>query len=192
VQISLSSISAGAMTAAVTLGSAMQSIGAGAVAAAQSLPAVAAGGAQALAQGASVATTVLPQSVPAAVDAGARGASMLSQNLTLVEKPVAAAASGISRSSLLLRTANFLRTALPIVTIGASALSGAHIVSTQGGGALLTTKQGRGALLGAVGGVCLLIPTPVTQLAAAASLGAVAANEFGAFNRFDAHALPSV
>lgn len=183
-QLSWSSISAGAMTAAVSLGSTMQSIGAGAAAAAHSLPAVAAGGAQAVAASAQTAAAALPGALPSVAHA-ANGTSALAADMAMLEKPVKAAAVGVQRSSTLMRTAGFLTKALPIVTIGASALSGAWTVQKRGAEGLVHSKQGRGAVLGAIGGTLLLIPTPVTQVAAAGVLGVTAANEFGALDRLD-------
>ncbi|MCW2962093.1 MAG: hypothetical protein JWM90_2480 [Thermoleophilia bacterium] len=164
------------MAAAVSVGSAAQALGASALHAAQAVPAmvpqVVGGGAQ-------------------VVTAGAQGTAQLASNLALVEKPIKAVAAGVQRSSLLLGTANFLSKALPIVTIGAGAFAGASIVQSQGADALITSKQGRGAVLGTVGGVLLLVPTPATQLAAAGVLGAVAANQFDAFERLDRPAKPA-
>ena len=100
-------------------------------------------------------------------------------------------AAAVPRSSLLLRTAGLLSRTLPLVAIGASTLAGAKIVSDRGAQALLTTKDGRGAMLGAMGGALLLVPTPVTQLAAAGVLGAVAVNQFGGMSRLDEPTPPS-
>jgi hypothetical protein len=162
-ELSWSSLTTGAMAAAVSMGTAAQALGAGAV----------------------HAVSVLPAAIPQAVNVGAQGTAQLASNLALVEKPVKAAAEGVQRSSVLLRTASFLSKALPVVTIGAGAFAGASIAQKDGTDALLHTKQGRGAVLGTVGGALLLVPTPVTQIAAAGVLGAVAANEFGAFGGLD-------
>jgi hypothetical protein len=202
-QLSLSSISAGAMTAAVSLGSFVQSVGASAALAAQTLPSVAAGGLQAMGQGAATAaaqvgtvtttaaaqaTTAvasIPQALPGAVNAGAATTAKLASDLALVEKPAKAIATAVPKASLLMRTAGFLSKALPIVTIGAGTLAGARIVNDQGVQALVTTKDGRGAMLGTIGGALLLVPHPASQLAAAGMLGAVAVNQFGGMDRLD-------
>ena len=191
--ISWSSVSAGAMTAAVSLGTTLQQLGASATAAAQT---VTAGGLQAMSQGAATAAnqatvaattaaTNAAATLPQAVNTAAATTAKLGSDLSLVEKPAKAMATAIPKSSLLLRTAGFLSKALPIVTIGASALSGARIVNDGGAQALVTTKDGRGAVLGAVGGALLLVPHPATQLAAAGVLGAVAVNQFGGMHRLD-------
>ena len=191
--ISWSSVSAGAMTAAVSLGTTLQQFGASATMAAQT---VTAGGLQAISQGAAAATT---QATTAATTAAANAAATLPQtvntaavttaklgsDLSFVEKPAKAMATAIPKSSMLMRTAGFLSKALPIVTIGASALSGARIVNDGGTQALVTTKEGRGAVLGAVGGALLLVPHPAAQLGAAGVLGAVAVNQFGGMHRLD-------
>ena len=183
-KLSLSSISAGAMTAAVSLGSSVQAVGASASSALQALPTVAAGGAQAIAQGASSAAAALPSSLPS-INAGAASTASLAKDLSFVEKPAKAIAAGIPRSTLLTRTAGFLSKALPVVTIGASALAGARIIDESGPEALLRTKDGRGAVLGAIGGALMLVPHPATQLAAAGVLGTMAANQFGGLDRLD-------
>lgn len=180
--ISLSSIAAGTMTAAVSLGSSLQAIGAGAAAAAQTLPTVTAGGVQAMGQ---AVTTTLPQALPGSVGAGAAATSRLATDLSLVEKPTKAIATAMPKAGVLVRTAGFLSKALPIVAIGAGALSGARIVSDEGAQALVTTKDGRGAVLSTVGGALLLVPTPATQLAAAGMLAAVAVNQFGGMDGLD-------
>lgn len=191
--ISWSSISAGTMTAAVSLGTTLQQLGASASAAAQT---VTAGGLQAMSHGAATAanqatlaaTTAASNAaatLPQAVDTAAVTTAKLGSDLSLVAKPATAMATAIPRSSLLMRTAGFLSKALPIVTIGASALSGARIVNDRGAQALINTKDGRGAVLGAVGGALLLVPHPATQLAAAGVLGAVAVNQFGGMHRLD-------
>ena len=181
------------MTAAVTLGSAAQTLGAGAVGAVQALPTVAGAGAHAIASGASAAAQALPTlpaALPAVVDTGVAGSTALVNDLGIVDKSVQAAAKGVPRSSAVLRAAGFLRVALPAVTMGASALAGAQVVKEAGVDGLLYSKRGRGAVLGAVGGAFLLIPHPVSQFAAAGVLGTVAVNEFGGLERFD-RALPA-
>ena len=191
--ISWTSISAGAMTAAVSLGSTVQSLSASASAAAQviplataqALPSVTAGGLQAIAHGATNVATSASAALPGAVNAGAASTAQFANHLALVEKPAKAIAAGIPRSSVLLRTAGFLSKALPIVTIGAGTLAGVRIVGDQGVDALVNTKEGRGAVLGTLGGVMLLVPHPATQIAAAGALGALAANQFGAFDRLN-------
>lgn len=160
------------MTAAVSLGSSVQSMG---TAAAAALPNVTAGGLQA------AAATALPQTVGSATAA----TSQLATNLGVVEKPARAFAAAAPRLTTLQRTVGFLSKALPIVTIGASALSGAQIVNEHGADALVNTKQGRGAVLGALGGALMLVPHPATQVAAAGVLGAVAANHFGGLDRLN-------
>lgn len=170
------------MTAAVSLGSTVQTMSA---AAAQALPSVAAGGMQAMSAGASTAAANLPHALPQAVNVGATGSAQLATDLAVVKKPADAIAAAVPRSSLLMRTVGFLGKALPLVTIGASALSGAQIVDRHGAQALVTTKDGRGAVLGALGGAMLLVPHPASQLAAAGVLGAVAANHFGGLDRLD-------
>jgi hypothetical protein len=191
-QLSLSSISAGAMTAAMSLGSFVQSVGASAAVAAQTLPSVAAGGLQAVGHGASsaaaqatAAVASIPQALPGAVNAGAATTARLASDLALVEKPTKAIAAAVPRASVLMRTAGFLSKTLPIVTIGAGTLAGARIVNDHGMQALVTTKDGRGAVLGTIGGALLLVPHPVSQLAAAGMLGAVAVNHFGGMDRLD-------
>ncbi|MBC7460385.1 MAG: hypothetical protein H7287_03385 [Thermoleophilia bacterium] len=154
-------ISAAATTAAVSFGSAANAIGGGAAGAMASVASQVGTGAGAI--------------------AGAT--SQVHANLALVEKPVSAAARGIGRSSMLLRASTVLSRALPVVAIGASTLSGASIVEEHGASALFTSRQGRSAVLGALGGSLLLVPTPVTQVAAAAALGALAVNEFGGMDR---------
>ncbi|MCW2927613.1 MAG: hypothetical protein JWM86_1581 [Thermoleophilia bacterium] len=184
-QLSWSSISAGATAAAVSLGSSVQALGATAAASVHALPTVVGGGVQAMSQGATAAASALPASMPQAVQAGATGSAQLASDLAVVEKPAKAIAAGLPRSTVLLRTASFLSKALPLVAIGASTLSGARIVHDQGPDALLNTKQGRGAVLGAMGGVLLLVPHPAGQLAAAGVLGVTAANHFDGLRRFD-------
>jgi hypothetical protein len=188
--VSWSSISAGAMTAAVSLGSSVQALGAGAAAAASTLPTVTAGGMQALSHTATAAASTLPVALPQAVNAGAVSTAQLADNLGVIEKPAKAIANGIPKSSVLLRTAAFLSKALPVVTIGASALAGGAIVNDQGTQALLTTKDGRGAVLGALGGSLLLVPVPGAQLAAAGVLGLTAVNHFGGLDRLDTAHVP--
>lgn len=160
--VSWSSISASAMAATMSLGQAAQGLTATAVTA-----------------------------LPSTVHAGAATTAHLAQNLALVEKPVKAAAAGVQRSTALLKFAAGLSKVLPVVTITASTLNGARIVDKSGNDALLRTKEGRGAVLGAVGGALLLVPTPVTQVAAAGVLATLAANEFGAMRRFDADQSPT-
>jgi hypothetical protein len=177
--VSWSSISAGAMTAAVSLGSSVQALGAGA-----------AGGMQALSHTATAAAATLPAALPQAVNAGAVSTAQLADNLGQIEKPAKAMANGIPKSTLLMRSAAFLSKALPIITIGASTLAGGAIVNDQGAHALLTTKDGRGAVLGALGGSLLLVPLPGAQLAAAGVLGLTAANHFGGLDRLDTVHVP--
>jgi hypothetical protein len=185
VNVSLSSIAQGAMTAAVSVGSSLQAIGStAAAAAAQAMPVVSAGGAQVVGQGASAVVASIPQALPASVQAGATTSARLAADLAAVEKPAKAMASA-TRASLFVRTAGFLSKALPVVTIGAGVLAGAKIVDERGPRALLTSKDGRGAALSAVGGALLLVPHPATQLAAAGVLAGVAVNQFGGLDRFD-------
>jgi hypothetical protein len=180
--ISMSSISQGAMTAAVTVGSALQSFGHGVAAVASTTAANVA--TSATATTANLVATV-PATMPTAVAGGAVGTAQLADSMALVEKPARAVATAIPKSTWLTRTAGFLSKALPIVTIGAGALAGARIVDDKGAQALLTTKDGRGAVLSTVGGALLLVPTPVTQLAAAGVLAGVAVNQFGGLDRLD-------
>lgn len=154
--ISWESLSAGAMTAAVSLGSTVESMG-------------------------SAAAQALPRSVGAA----AATSRTLAEGATVVGKPVAALKAAAPQASMLTRTAGFLVKALPIVTIGASALSGWQVVTRRGPEALVNTKQGRGAVLGAAGGALMLVPHPATQLAAAGMLGATAVNHFGGMDRLN-------
>lgn len=179
--LSLQSISAGAMTAAVSLGSSMQAFSAQASSAMAVLPQVTAGGMQALSQGASTAAATLPTTV----HASAASASTLAGGLGAMKDTGLAISRGIPKATLAARTAGVLGRVLPIVTIGASSLAGARIVADEGADALVNTKAGRAAALGAMGGTLLLIPTPGTQLAAAGVLGAVAANQFGGLDRLD-------
>lgn len=178
--VSWSSISAGAMTAAVSLGSSVQAMVAPA---AQVTAQVTAGGLQAATQQAaavaSTAATTAATALPQTAGAASVATSQMADGIAVVEKPVKAIATAAPRASFLVRTAGFVSKTLPIVTIGASALAGAQIVNDKGAQALVTTKEGRGAVLGAVGGGLLLVPTPATQLAAAGVLGAVAVNYFG-------------
>jgi hypothetical protein len=195
--VNLSSISAGAMTAAVSIGSSLQAIGAGATAAAQTalpaaLPAMGGGSVQALGSGvvaatsqAATAAAAIPQALPGSVHAGAATTAQLARDLAVVEKPTRAMAAAMPKAGVLVRTAGFLSRALPIVTIGAGALAGARIVEDHGAAALITHKQGRGAVLSTLGGALLLVPTPATQLAAAGVLAAVAVNQFGGMDRLD-------
>lgn len=176
--LSLSTISAGAMTTAMSIGTAVHQIGLGAM---QALPTVTSGGAQAIASGANAAAQTLPQSVAA----GATGTAQLASDLAVVEKPASTMAGLARRNVLLVRGAAMLSRVLPVVAVGASALSGARIVDERGSGALLTSKDGRGAVLGALGGALLLVPTPATQLAAAGVLAAVAVNHFDGMRRLD-------
>lgn len=133
------------------------------------------------------ASATLPAALPP-VQVGAAGTAQLAQNLALVEKPVKAAAAGVQRNQALLRAAGFLAKALPVATVTASALNGARIVDQTGTSAsLVRTKAGRGAVLGAVGGALLLVPTPVTQVAAAGVLAGLAVNEFGGMSKLDAN-----
>ena len=176
-EITWHDISAGAMTAAVSMGSAASAIGGGAV---TTVSAAAAHVGNAAGAAAGAALHLVPNAVPAAIQAGATGtAAQVVKDLGLVEKPMAAAARGVQGSSMLVRAAGVLSRTLPIVAIGASSLSGASIVQHQGADALFTSKQGRSAVLGAVGGTLLLVPTPATQVAAAVTLGTLAVNEFG-------------
>lgn len=176
--LSLQSISAAAMTAAVSLGSTFDALG-------TSASTVVAGGAQSLAQGANTVAATLPTTV----QAGAASTAHLAADLGVIKDPALAMSRAVPRATPLVRVAGFLGKALPVLTIGTSALVGARIVADEGPGALVTSKQGRGAALGAVGGTLLLIPTPATQLAAAGVLGAVAANQFGGLDGLD-HARP--
>ena len=148
------------MTAAVSLGSTLQTVGSGAASAAASV-------------------------LPATAAAGAAGTTQLAQNIALVEKPMAAAAQGVKSAPLLTRFAWFLGKALPVTTIVASTLSGAQIVQTHGFDALLETKKGRGAVLGAAGGSLLLLPFPPAKLAAAGVLGMVAVNQLDGMHALD-------
>jgi len=175
--LSFRDISAGAMAAAVSLGTAATAIGGGAAGAV----ATAAGQMGTLA--ASTATAVGANVAHVGAGAVAGATSQMHSQLALVEKPISAAAKGIQRSSMLTRTAAVLSRALPLVAIGASTLSGVGVMQEQGTSALYTSRQGRSAVLGAVGGSLLLVPTPVTQVAAAVTLGALAANEFGGMDR---------
>lgn len=165
-EISWSSLSAGAMTAAVSLGSTLHTVGSGA---------------------ASVAASALPAApaMPQTLAAGAAGTTQLAQHLAMVEKPVAAAAQGARSVSTLARVAGFLGKALPVVTIAASVMSGAQIVQKHGFDALIETKKGRGAVLGAVGGSLLLLPFPPAKLAAAGMLGLTAANQLDGLHALD-------
>jgi hypothetical protein len=187
--LSLSSISAGAMAAAVSLGSSLQSLGATAATAAQALPSAAAANVQAMGQavttGAGQVATTLPRALPGTIGAGAAATSQLATDLSLVEKPTKAIATAIPKAGVLVRTAGFLSKALPIVSIGAGALSGARIVTDEGARALVTTKDGRAAVLSTLGGALLLVPVPATQLAAAGVLAAVAVNQFGGMDGLD-------
>ncbi|MCW2949001.1 MAG: hypothetical protein JWN41_14 [Thermoleophilia bacterium] len=158
--LSLNDISATAHSAATSLSAAATAVGGGAVGAVTS----AAG---------SLGTV-------------ASATSQIQHNLALVEKPVVAAAKGIGRSTMLVRTAAVLSKSLPWVAIGASTISGASVAQQHGAGALFSSRQGRSAVLGAVGGTLLLVPTPVTQVAAAATLGALAVNEFGGLDAIGA------
>lgn len=189
--LSLSSISAGAMTAAVSMGSTLQHMGASATAAAQSLPATAAvslpnvaaaPAVQAMGQGmaANAAATAanLQQVLPANAHAAAASTARLATDIAMVEKPTRVIATATNTPTLV-RVAGFLSKALPVVTIGVSTLSGAKVAAEHGPQGLLTRKEGRGAVLGAVGGALLLVPLPVTQLAAAGVLAATAVNHFG-------------
>lgn len=185
-KLSWSSISAGATAAAVSLGSSVQTFSASAAASMHALPTVVGGGVQAMSQGASAAASSLPAAMPNAVQAGAAGSAKLAADLAIVERPAKAIAAGMPQSTVLLRTASFLSKALPVVAIGASAMSGARIVHDHGPDALMNTKQGRSAVLGAMGGALLLVPHPATQLAAAGVLGITAANHFDGLKRFDA------
>lgn len=174
-EISLQSISAGAMTAAVSLGSTLQAASA---TAAQALPAVAANGAQTV-------SSVAAAGGGQVVNAGAATTAKLATDLAVVEKPAKALAGAAPKASMITRVAGVVAKALPVVTIGASALSGAQIVQRDGADALVNTKEGRGAVLGALGGALMLVPNPVTQIGAAAVLGAVAVNYFGGMDRLD-------
>lgn len=120
----------------------------------------------------------------AAIDTGAAASSTAARNLGLVQRPVAAAASGLKVSPLT-TAARLIGRTLTIAVIGASAMQGAKIVSAGGPRALINTREGRGALFGAVGGTLVLVPTPVTQLGGAAMFALLAANEFGMLKRFD-------
>lgn len=170
------------MTAAVSLGSSVQSMG---VAAAQALPAVTAGGLHAAGTSAASVASTAVANLPAAIPTAAAGSAQLAADMSVVEKPAKAIAAAVPRASMLVRTTGFLVKALPIVTISASALAGWQIVNARGAQALVTTKEGRGAVLGAAGGAMMLVPHPAGQLAAAGMLGAVAVNHFGGMNRLD-------
>lgn len=206
--LSLTSISTAAMTAAVSMGSTLQHVGASATAAAQALPAAAAAslpsvaaapGVQALGQGvaanaaavgqgvaanAAATAATLQQAMPANAHAAAASTARLATDLSMVEKPTKAIAAA-TRTPTLVRVAGFLSKALPVVTIGVSTLSGARVVADHGPQGLLTRKEGRGAVLGAVGGALLLVPLPATQLAAAGILAATAVNHFGGMDGLD-------
>ncbi|MCB0879431.1 MAG: hypothetical protein KDC46_10705 [Thermoleophilia bacterium] len=194
--LSLSTISQGAMTAAVTLGSTLQSLGTGVATAASTAAATAATTATTAATTATTAATSVTaaaatvtaggvQALPATVQAGATGSAQLANNLALIEKPAKAMATAAPRVSTLGRVAGFLGKALPLVTIGAGVMAGATIVDEQGVGALVTSKDGRGAMLGTLGGALLLVPHPATQIAAAGVLAGVAVNQFGGLDRLD-------
>jgi hypothetical protein len=164
-------ISIGAMTAATAFGSAASAVGGGAVGA--------------VATAATTMGTVASQVGASVAHVGVVASATSQMQHDLVQQPVAAAAKGIGRSSLLARTASVLSKTLPWVAIGASTLSAASVVQQHGAEALFTSRQGRAAVLGAVGGALLLVPTPFTQIAAAATLGALAVNEFGGMDGID-------
>jgi hypothetical protein len=111
-------------------------------------------------------------------------ATAVHSSLEAVKKPLEAAAGG-TRMSGLQRAVSVLGKSLAGVVVVTSALQGARIVSGGGPAALLETKQGRAAVLGATGGALALTPVPPLQLAGAVVLAGAAANEFGAFDRFD-------
>lgn len=119
-----------------------------------------------------------------AIDTGITYSQQTSHTLGLVNQPLSAAARGVKFTPLQ-ATARFLSKALPIVTIGAGALVGAQILDQRGGGALLHSRDGRAAALGVVGGTMLLIPTPVTEVAAAGVLTLSVANELGGLRFLD-------
>lgn len=189
--INWSSISAGAMTAGVSLGHAVQSLGA---AAATTLPAMTAPAVDAISTSAETAARTLPAASAQAMTvsaqavnsgAAATATSKLATDIAVVEKPAKAIAAAAPNASVVSRAIGFLSKALPVVTIGASALAGAQIVQQHGAQGLVTRKEGRGAVLGAIGGGLLLVPHPVTQLAAAGVLGATAVNHFGGMDRLN-------
>lgn len=169
-QLSPSTISNAALTAATSVGalvaSQAQVVGA----------AVSAAGAAAVPHVSAVAPHVVTATMTGVPDAA--------KGLALVEKPVSVAAKS-AQISPLMRFASGLSKVLPWVTIGASAAVGAQSIKTGGTESLVNTKDGRGAVLGVLGGALLLIPTPVTQIGAAAALAGAAANQFGVFKQLD-------
>lgn len=115
--------------------------------------------------------------LPASVAAGASASQAAAANLTLLEKPVTAAAK---QASPLVGVAKVLARGAGVAAVTASTLTGYNLVRKAGVDALWETKQGRGAVLGATGGVALLVPGG--GLVAAGALGATALNEFGALD----------
>jgi hypothetical protein len=118
------------------------------------------------------------------IDRGLTYTQDTGRTLSMVNQPVSAAARGIKLSPLQ-TTAKFLGKALPMVTVGASALIGAKIIDERGSKALLYSKDGRAAALGALGGSLMLMPTGATQVGAAGVLALGVANELGAFKHWD-------
>ena len=119
----------------------------------------------------------------------ANGAAAQS-TLEAVKKPLEAAARGTQASGL--QTAvKWIGKSLAGVVVVTSTVQGARVVNAGGPRALFDTKQGRAAVRGAAGGAMALTPVPGVQLAGAVVLAGAAANEFGAFDRFNASPAPA-
>lgn len=127
--------------------------------------------------------------IGSAIDLSATYAPIVARDASLATAPITAASRGLTHVSPLVTAARWLSRGLGVVIVGASAIQGAKIVSDSGYSALIHSRQGRAAVLGALGGSLMLIPTPATQLGGAGVLALSAANEFGAFKRFD-HTYP--
>jgi hypothetical protein len=143
--------------------------------------------AQSVGSAAAAATSALPAapSMASAISTGATISTRAAHDLALVRAPIDAAARGAQGVSILQRAAHGLGRILPWVAIGSGAFTGTQIFLLNGAEGLMHTKAGRSSMLSALGGALLLVPTPPTQLGAAALLAVSAANEFGAFARFD-------
>lgn len=135
--------------------------------------------------------TSAPMTTLHSIDAGqvisssAQFSSTAARDLGMVNGTVGTAAKGLVHVSPLQTAARFLSRTVAIVVVGASAMQGAQILQSQGTEAMYRTQAGRGAVLGTIGGVLMLTPYPPAQLGAAAILALSAANELGAFKRFD-------
>ena len=143
------------------------------------------GGLAPIGQTAATLQTAATTAVPATSQAGIDAAAKATAGVAALEKPARAIANVAPEGAKVASVAGFLGKALPIIAIASSAYTGANVVEREGKDGLVNTTQGRSAVLGALGGSLLLVPTPVTQIAAAGVLGVAAVNHFGGLKALD-------